>query len=189
MAATPRAKSVIDNRDFQMLAPLVRVTGAGLVPMPPRTVDYGVEAKLVATTKGQGGDDSLTGLPIPIKVTGSWDEPSYSVDWASVFKAAALDPSRLESMSPDLRGMAEGFGVALPGLSRGAEGGGIGGLLKSLPGLSSSTVTAAPEAEAPTESSGGLGDLLKQVIKPSEPETTEEAPNPIKMLKGLFGGD
>lgn len=184
---------VVDNRDFKMVAPLVRVAGAGVVPMPPRTVDYRVEAKLVASLQGQGGDNSLAGLPIPIKVTGSWDNPTYTVDWASVFKQAALDPKRLKNMPADLRDAAKGFGVpiAIPELT-----GAGGGVLKALPKLSGGGSGQTPSAGGATSeaSGGGLGGLLKQVIPPSAPATTEETkeskPNPItKGLKSLFGGD
>ena len=86
---------VVDNRDFKMLAPILRVSGAGLVPMPPQALNYKVEAKLVATSKGQGGKDALAGLPIPVHITGTWQKPAYKVDWDSVFKAIAADPQRL----------------------------------------------------------------------------------------------
>ncbi|MBT5263188.1 MAG: AsmA family protein, partial [Rhodospirillaceae bacterium] len=82
-------QGVVDNQDFKMLAPLVRLSGAGLVPMPPQTVNYGVEAKLVASLEGQGGKDALAGLPIPVRVTGTWQKPDAKVDWDTVFKAIA----------------------------------------------------------------------------------------------------
>ncbi len=192
---------VIDNRDFKMLAPLVRVLGAGLVPMPPRTIDYRVEAKLVASLAGQGGKDALAGLSIPIHVTGTWDNPSYNVDYASMLRQAALDPERLANMPSDLMGMAEGLGIPLklPTLPSGGETGGVGGAIGAaiggalgvLPGGSSGEQATAPApAPAPgttTEgSSGGLLGTLEQILKPKEPQ---EEPAPLKMLKGLFGGD
>jgi AsmA protein len=193
---------VVDNRDFKMLAPLVRIAGAGVVPMPPRTVDYGIEAKLVATTEGQGGENSLAGLPIPIKVTGSWDNPSYNVDWASVFKQAALDPERLKSMSPDLQDAAKGFGVplAIPGLpGTGGEEGGVGGVLKTLPGvLGGGAAAPAPATTAPAGTQATqpapsqeetVKDTLKGVLAPGTEQGAGEAPGPAKALKGLFGGD
>ena len=76
---------VIDNRDFKMLAPLLRVEGAGLVPMPPRMIDYQVTAKLVASLVGQGGNDVLAGIPIPVGITGPWHDPGYDVDVQGVF--------------------------------------------------------------------------------------------------------
>jgi uncharacterized protein involved in outer membrane biogenesis len=138
---------VIDNRDMKMLAPVLRLTGSGTVPMPTQTVDYAVEAKLVASLKGQGGSDALAGLPIPIKVTGPWSGPSYQVDWAGVFRTMASDPARLKALPSDLGKAAKDFGVALP-FSGGTSL--PGGILKQIPGMSQapapSTQPAAPGA-------------------------------------------
>lgn len=118
-------KGVVDNRDLKMLAPLVRLSGAGEVPMPPRTIDYTVEAKLVATLKGQGGQDALAGVPIPIRVTGSWEKPEYRVNWDSVIKSIAADPERLANMPKALGERAQDLGIQLPGgeLLKGITGG------------------------------------------------------------------
>ena len=139
---------VLDNRDLKMLAPLFRVTGAGTVPMPPKTVNYVVEATLVASTQGQGGKDALAGVPIPIKVTGTWSNPVYTVDWASAFREMAADPARLKNMTGSLGKAAQQFGVALPstGSSVGNPG---GGLLQQLPGVQQPSGQAPPSGGQP----------------------------------------
>jgi len=191
---------VVDNQDFKMLAPLVRLSGAGQVPMPPQTVDYGVEAKLVASLEGQGGDDALAGLPIPIRIQGTWSDPSYDIDWESVFQEAALDPSRLANMPDNLKDAAKGFGIDLP-LPDGLPGGeGLGeGLGETLQGITGGGEEAAPGGEA----TGALESLQKLV----DPGAAEEAPpategeaqpepqaqpeelieKPLDAIKGLFG--
>ena len=164
---------VLDNRDFKMLAPLIRLSGEGLVLMPLRTIDYQVEAKLVASLKGQGGGDALAGLPIPIRLRGPWDNVAYKVDWKSVFSLAAKDPTRLKNMPKDLRQMGKNFGVALP-VSKipGTEK--LGEFFKNIPGLSKDK--GAPETSK-TEPSG----------KQPEQEKAPSVPDPLKSLKGLFG--
>ncbi|MDE2200957.1 MAG: hypothetical protein KGJ41_18270, partial [Rhodospirillales bacterium] len=121
---------VIDNRDMKMLAPLFRITGAGTVPLPARTVDYAVEAKLVPTIQGQGGTDAMAGVPIPIRVTGPWSHIAYQIDWAGVFRGIAADPARLKALPGDLGKAAQGFGVTLP-----SAGGAAGTALPSVPSL------------------------------------------------------
>ena len=139
---------IIDNRDLKMLAPLVRLTGSGTVPMPPQTIDYMLEAKLVASTEGQGGQDALAGLPIPVKITGSWSNPKYDIDWKSVFTEMAKDPSRMKNLPGDLGKAAKNFGVNLPGASgAGGAGGAGGGSLPSIPGMPQGG--GAPPAPAP----------------------------------------
>lgn len=160
---------VIDNRDMKMLAPLFRLTGSGIVPMPPRTVDYALEAKLVPTIQGQGGQDALAGLPIPIKVTGLWSNLSYKVDWATVFHEMAADPQRLKTLPGDLSKAAKDFGVSLPMPGGAGAGTGLpGNLLKQIPGAS--------QAPAPTTS------------PPASGETQKKAPAlPFGLPSGLLG--
>ena len=172
---------VVDNRDFKMLAPLVRVSGAGTVPMPPRTVDYTVEAKLVASLKGQGGGSGLTGLPIPVKITGSWDDPSYGVDWKSVLLGASTDPSRIANLPDNLVTMGKGMGINIPGLSTitGAVGSAgstvIDKILKVLPSL------PGTQQKQPAQQQQKQQPATEQ--KPAE----EKAPSLLSPLKKLFG--
>jgi AsmA protein len=194
---------ILENRDFKMLAPLLRARGEGTVPLPPQTVDYRAEVKLVATTKGQGGEDALVGLPIPIHITGPWSNPSYGVDWNSVFSAAVLDPSRLANMPASLRKAAEGAGVSLPiPKLPGSEA--LGGILKVIPGFGGAK-EESPGASEPS-AGGGIVEQMQQLFKPkpqpttapatTAPPTTEPAneeekpalPAPLKSLKRLFGG-
>ncbi|MCH7692657.1 MAG: AsmA family protein [Proteobacteria bacterium] len=176
---------VLENRDLKMLAPLVRLTGSGLVPMPPRAVDYKAVAKLVGSLKGQGGEDALAGLPIPVTVKGSWDNPEIGVDWKSVFTEAALDPKRLTNMPENLRTFGASLGVKLPipgastgAAETGATGGILGGVLKMIPGLSSDQ---PPQQEPPQ---------AQPQQEPPPPPPEEQAPsgfNPFESLKRLFG--
>ncbi|MCG8490749.1 MAG: AsmA family protein [Sneathiellales bacterium] len=85
---------LLKNTDLKMLNPFIRVTGAGDVDMPPKTLDYRVEPKVVASTEGQGGKDA-SGLVVPIKISGSWDNPKFAPDLAGVIGNVA-DPKKLK---------------------------------------------------------------------------------------------
>ncbi|HVM79625.1 MAG TPA: AsmA-like C-terminal region-containing protein, partial [Stellaceae bacterium] len=159
---------VIDNRDMKMLAPLVRLSGSGTVPMPPQTIDYTVAAKLVASTEGQGGQDALAGLDIPVKITGPWSDPKYDVDWKSVFTEMAKDPNRLKNLPGDLGKAAKNFGVNLPGT-------GGGGALPNVPGLPQ----GGGAAPAPAPTPGGQA---------APPPSQQKTPAPkIPGLPNPFG--
>src|SRR3546814_2753981 len=69
-------KGIVSNKDLSLVAPLVRMTGEGQIPLPPRTVDYVVKPKLVGTIEGQGGASDLSGVTVPIKVSGPWSDIS-----------------------------------------------------------------------------------------------------------------
>lgn len=79
---------VARNDDLRLLGPLVRVSGSGTVSMPPRTIDYRVEPKLVANLTGQGGRVGLDGFPVPVIIRGSWDNPQIYPD----IKGILTDP-------------------------------------------------------------------------------------------------
>src|SRR5690606_1409536 len=56
-------QGIVENRDLKMLAPLLRLGGGGTVSLPQQSLDYTVDATLVASLKGQGGRDDLAGIP------------------------------------------------------------------------------------------------------------------------------
>lgn len=178
---------VLENKDLNMLAPLLRVTGAGVVPMPPRTIDYKVEAKLVGTLKGQGGQDALAGLPIPIAVKGSWDSPSISVDWKDVLTAAAKDPQRLANMPSELRNLGKSLGVKLPIPDTGAAG----EILKRIPGLpgAQSPQQPGPAAKAPAPAAPpSPAGVIEQLMKPKSPPPDAAAGQQQKQPPAESGG-
>ncbi len=78
------------NHDLQLVSPLLRVTGAGTVHMPERTVDYTVKPKLVASLEGQQGDATASGIEVPVRISGSWDKPQYQAD----LKGLLSDPNK-----------------------------------------------------------------------------------------------
>lgn len=196
-------KGVIENRDLKMLAPLVRLTGGGLVPMPPRTVDYAVEAKLVASLEGQGGQDALAGVPIPIRITGSWDKPSYNVDWKGVL--TGLDPQQLKNLPSQFKDLGQGFGIKIPGVeipgvgaagipgaavpetglpgATGAGGGTTGGGLLGGAGQLQNLLPGQqqPAPEQPQEQQPGAGGATGGAAPPQP-----ALPKPQDLLKDLF---
>ncbi len=71
---------------------MLRVTGAGIIHMPERTVDYTVKPKLIASLEGQEGsaDGAASGIEVPVRITGSWDRPTYRPD----LKGVLSDPGK-----------------------------------------------------------------------------------------------
>lgn len=78
----------IKNDDLMMKSPLLRIGGNGTANLPQEQLDYLVTAKLVTSLSGQGGDDlkDLVGVPIPIRIKGSFSEPEWQLDLQSVFE-------------------------------------------------------------------------------------------------------
>jgi AsmA protein len=79
---------VFATDDLNLQAPLLRVGGSGTINLVKESLNYLVNAKLVGTTKGQGagGIDDLSGLLIPVAITGSWLDPKLDVQLDDILK-------------------------------------------------------------------------------------------------------
>ena len=77
---------VARNDDLSMKSPLLRVGGAGDIDIGNDRMNYVLKATLVATSKGQGGRDAaeLSGLTVPVKLTGALDAPQWSIDFGGM---------------------------------------------------------------------------------------------------------
>lgn len=81
---------IAHNQDLTLISPLLRVTGAGDIQLPPRTIDYTLKPKLVASLQGQSNQDALSGLEIPVRISGPWSNPKYDAD----LKGVLSDPDK-----------------------------------------------------------------------------------------------
>ena len=79
---------VVRNDDLAMKAPLLRLAGQGTADLASERIDYTLNASLVETSKGQEGKDreNVDGITVPIRVTGTFDEPQFVPDLAAVAK-------------------------------------------------------------------------------------------------------
>lgn len=82
---------IAQNQDLTLTSPLLRLTGAGSVDMPRRTLDYTVKPKLVASLEGQEGAADLSGLEIPVRISGPWSKPNYEPDIKGVDGKKVVD--------------------------------------------------------------------------------------------------
>lgn len=79
-------KGILENNDLILQAPLLRLTGAGTVDLPQRSIHYRIEPKVAATIEGQGGRQDAGGLAVPVVIEGSWDHLSYKPDLSALLK-------------------------------------------------------------------------------------------------------
>lgn len=96
---------VVSNNDLQALSPLLRVKGEGKLDLPADTMNYLVTATLVKSLEGQGGksNDQLTGIPIPVRLTGPLTKPEYSIDLKAVLTSKAkqkVEEKLMEKLAP-----------------------------------------------------------------------------------------
>lgn len=152
---------MLNNPDLQLLNPLIRLTGSGKVNIGARTVDYRIVPRAVASIEGQGGKTDLTGISVPVRVSGSWDNLKYA---------------------PDAGGLLEG---AFKGLTEAKEGGEdpLKGALKGLlgqPGAKKKPAEGAPPAEGATAPAGAEPAPAEGAPAPKQDPAEQ-------LLKGIFG--
>ncbi len=149
------------------MSPLLRINGAGKVDLPKEGIDYGLKVVIVGTSKGQGGTDldDLKGLTIPVKITGTFDQPKPTVDIANLLKEQAT-----EEMKSKIADKLED-----------KLGSDLGGLLGGVLGTKKSETTSAEPASQSAEAEPS------QEQKPAQEEPAESPEDILKnKLKSLF---
>ncbi len=79
---------VVQNRDLTAKTPFLRLAGRGNVNLVTKAVDYHLNARIVDSPAGQGGQDlrALKGLTIPIHVGGSISRLTFAPDLSALVK-------------------------------------------------------------------------------------------------------
>ena len=162
---------VAHNDDLSMKSPLLRVAGSGDIDIGNEKLNYVAKPTVVASLKGQGGSDigALNGLTFPVKITGTFSDPKYGIDFntlgTEIAKKGVLDKvggAKGEAVQKLIGGDAAGGLESL-----------IGGKKKAAdtPATPASTGTAAQPEAAPAT--------------PPQPATPEEKVK--KKLNKLLG--
>ena len=85
---------VAHNEDLAMKAPILRLAkgdSRGDIDIGLEKINYIAKPSIVKSLKGQGGAelDDLSGIAIPIKITGTFAAPKYGMDFAAIGTALA----------------------------------------------------------------------------------------------------
>lgn len=120
--------------DFNLIGPLVRVTGAGTIALDTKMMGFRVEPKLVMTTEGQGRASEPVGFGIPVMIQGTWSQPRIYPDMAGMLDNPDAAYARLREMGKGLFG---------------PDGAGLGNILGSLGNLGLGGPTAPAGGNAP----------------------------------------
>lgn len=89
-------QGVLNNQDLSMRSPALRVTGSGSANLPARSVNYRLVPAIVGSLKGQGGQDDLAGVAVPLMVTGPWSNPQVTPDLAGMVREGLKNPEALK---------------------------------------------------------------------------------------------
>lgn len=97
-------KGVAESDDMKLASPLMRLTGAGKIMLPPRQVDFTVRPKLVADLTGQGGQTALDGIEIPVRIHGPFAKLSYSPELGEVLKDPGKAAETVKKLGQHFKG-------------------------------------------------------------------------------------
>jgi len=153
---------VAHNEDLTMKAPILRLgkgDSRGDIDIGNETINYLAKPTVVKSLKGQGGADldALAGFAIPVKITGSFSNPKYGMDFASI--ATALAKSNL------LDKVGGEKGAAVKELMGGGD------KVEALTGLLGKKKAAGPATPAAPANTGAA---------PAQPAAPAEAPKSVE---------
>jgi len=100
---------VLANRDLELKSPLLRIEGVGTADLVREQLDYVVTAGVVGECRGQGGLGlkELSGLAIPVRISGPFDKPRFQPDYSKLLQQAATKNLQQQ--------LGEKLGIPLPG--------------------------------------------------------------------------
>jgi len=192
--------------DLRLVGPLVSAGGAGTIDLPGRTLKFRVNPFMLASVKGQSGKNSMLGFPVPIAVSGPWDNPSFYPDIAGILENPVAAYKQLDklgggliSMPANMLGIDTGEGglveksIAVPtAITKGVVGG-IGQVL----GVKKKPAEAAPQAGEAAPSKAAAGTPQAATAQPAQQPATQAPPKqqaapkkksaPGQLLDGIFG--
>jgi len=93
------AQGVLNNQDMMLKAPILRLTGKGIIDLVQERIDYRLITKLAETTKGQGGKEfeDVAGIEIPVIVEGPLSSPSFKPDLKGIIEEGIKNPEKIEN--------------------------------------------------------------------------------------------
>ncbi len=79
---------LVNNQQLLAKSPYLRVNGTGKANLVQEDLDYTIRPVIVSTPKGQGGQglEELVGVPIPVRIHGSWSDPQFSIQLAKILE-------------------------------------------------------------------------------------------------------
>lgn len=129
---------VAQTKDIHLVGPLVTVNGGGTVNLPQQSLKLRVDPQLVASLEGQGRQQEMAGLGVPVMIVGPWANPKIYPDIKGILENPAEAIARYKQFGKDLKNLPGGLGGAAGALDGVVKDGkidknklieGIGGLI------------------------------------------------------------
>ncbi len=177
-------QGVVHNQDLAAKSPLLRVDGKGKADLVNERIDYLVNALLTDTSKGQGGKEAadLSGIKIPVRISGTFDAPSYLPDFSGIAKAQAE-----KLLSKNKEKITEKLKDKLGDDAGGALGGALGKFLGGKEEPASGTESAPPEAGDRPEQTAAEKRAARRKQQAQQPDPDNAIKDAADALKDALG--
>jgi len=83
------SNGVAHNEDLLMKSPLLRLSGAGDIDIGNDSINYLARVTLAKTLQGQGGNDQVGGLTVPVRLSGPFTHLKYKLEFGAMVSDAA----------------------------------------------------------------------------------------------------
>ncbi len=95
------ADGIAHNDDLSLKSPFIRVAGNGDINVGQDSLNYLVKATVTGNIEGQGGKDDVTGLTVPVRLSGPYTQLKYKLEFGAMISdqakqkaAAAADAAK-----------------------------------------------------------------------------------------------
>jgi AsmA protein len=92
------ANGIASTDNLRVSGPVMRVTGAGAIDLPGRTLKFRVDPRLVADARASGEG----GLGVPVMIEGDWSEPRIYPDIAGILDNPEAAFAQLDTLIKEM---------------------------------------------------------------------------------------
>lgn len=96
------SRGILSNSDLLLVMPGLRVKGEGVVNLPDYTIQYRLTPQTYSTPQAAGGT-MREGAQIPVLISGSLDNPSFTPDVNAVLQQAITNPQQFKEQLQNSR--------------------------------------------------------------------------------------
>ncbi|HPE47749.1 MAG TPA: AsmA family protein [Hyphomonas sp.] len=166
---------------MKLLNPVLGIDGTGEINLGGQSLDLRLATSIDKKAQGTGSVVQLNGIPVPVRLSGSWTKLKVSPDFSGVTSALAAD------LGSQVR---EG----LTGQLGGSLGGDAGNVIGDIIGLPKKTETKPENTATPEDGTAETpAEPVATDAEPAKPQTIEDAAKDAAesaardALGGLFG--
>lgn len=176
------SQGVAETQDLRLLGPLLRMDGSGRVDLGNQTIDMRLNPKVVGSLSGQGGEFDVSGLEVPLIVSGPLSQPKVYPDLVKIIQNPQNALKTLSNLQEKIGNIGGGNlnpeALVSGQLDKLTEGGGselIGGVLQN---LGASQNGSANQNTGDNGAGNLVGNLLGTVLNQGSQPQPATAPPP-----------